>query len=46
MNDGSAAAAGGSEVDEQAKIDALGGADNMAATDNEVQNVRTMLREI
>ena len=33
-------------MDEQAKIDALGGEDNMAATDNEVQNVRTMLREI
>ena len=33
-------------MDEDAKIDALGGADNLAATDAQVQNVRTMLREI
>ena len=33
-------------MDDDAKIDALGGEDNLAATDEHVQNVRTMLREI
>ena len=31
---------------EQARIDALGGEENMAATDEEVGNVRQMLREV
>ena len=31
---------------EQAKIDAVGGEENLAATDDHIQNVRTQLREI